>query len=186
MGTSARSRARLLSREGIRPALGVVLLAVVTTAGCGAAKSTDSAAHTSDSKTAGVTVHGDLTVTDYGTPRSLNDRRSNVNVRTGDPCTADGGYSDIAEGAAVTVYDPSGKVIGVGSLDAGTVSKDVTTSGSALTTGPPYYPYECAWTFTVEDLPAVNFYGVAVSHRGTINVPKSELDTDGVHLNLGQ
>ena len=62
---------------------------------------------------------------DKGTTRTdgINSEGSRVQVPArsdgGDPCTGDGGYSDIATGTSVTVYDPYGKIVALGALTSG-------------------------------------------------------------------
>lgn len=67
------------------------------------------------------------------------------------PCAGSGGYSDIRDGAQVTVTDETGKLLGVGSLNEG-----VGVSGS------------CLLTFDTIEVPKAKFYSVEVSHRGKI------------------
>jgi hypothetical protein len=108
-----------------------------------------------------VTVVGTLTLADAGGVLNLDDVR----------CSGMGGYSDIAEGAQVTVTDEGGTVLGVSQLSAGTLI------GGGMTRS-------CDFAFTVNNVPAGHqFYGVSVSHRGTIQVPAADLDK--VSLSLG-
>jgi hypothetical protein len=86
-------------------------------------------------------------------------------------CYGTGGYADISAGAAVTVSDESGKILGTSQLEAGK------TSGQA----------SCVFAFKVTGLPDANFYRVEVSHRGQVVYSKSDLDKSGwkVDLSLG-
>ncbi|MFB7665374.1 hypothetical protein ACFC1R_15720 [Kitasatospora sp. NPDC056138] len=66
-------------------------------------------------------------------------------------CSGRGGYADITEGAGVTVYDASGRVVGEGSLPAG-AKADLTS---------------CVFPFSVPDVPeGSEHYQVEVAHRG--------------------
>lgn len=88
----------------------------------------------------------------------------------GDPCHADDGFDDIAEGAQVVVSDARGKTVGVGILQAGTF-----TGG------------KCQFPFTVDAVPSGSrFYGIHVgnSNRGTLQYTRAHL-ASGVHLTIG-
>ncbi len=65
-------------------------------------------------------------------------------------CTGAGGYSDIREGAAVTVRDGSGDVIATGRLEGGVVEGSL-----------------CIHVFQV-DVPRADFYSFEVSNRGEL------------------
>jgi len=80
----------------------------------------------------------------------------------------DGGYSDIRQGAAVTVKDAAGKTLALSQLGAGV------PDGSA-----------CRFDFTVSDVPAgEKFYGVEVSRRGVVQYTEDQMRA-GVTLSLG-
>lgn len=81
-------------------------------------------------------------------------------------CEGKGGYSDMAEGANVTVYNATGAVVGSGYLLGGQPSG-----------------LNCKWQFTVESLPQSPFYQVEVSHRGKVTVQSGEVTS--VSLTLG-
>ena len=83
----------------------------------------------------------------------------------GSPCNGSGGYSDIGQGTAVTVHDATGKVVAEGSLDAGKI-----LSG------------DCVFTFSVAHVPDSKFYGIEVSHRGTVTFARSEAGFAGLTL----
>ncbi|MEU8684225.1 hypothetical protein [Streptomyces sp. NPDC048611] len=90
---------------------------------------------------------------------------------TGEQCTGYKGYDDISEGAAVTVYDTSGKLIAKGALGAGK-SDDV--SGV------------CEFDATVPDVPkGEKFYQVEVSHRGKISATAEEAEEGEFAASLG-
>jgi hypothetical protein len=74
------------------------------------------------------------------------------------------GYSDIRSGTEVTLTDDAGKVISVGHL---------------VSTG------SCTWDFTLPDVPpGGKFYGVTISHRGTLHYTEAQLRAN-IHLSLG-
>ena len=89
-------------------------------------------------------------------------------------CVGVDGYDDVNEGATVTVKNDSGKIVGVGTLDAGEFvhrASDV--------------PADCSFAFRVTGIPADSkFFTVSVSHRGEITVPKAELHS--IALSLGE
>lgn len=80
----------------------------------------------------------------------------------GTACKGIGGFADIISGAAVTVYDAKGTVVGSDSLENGHVAG----SGS-------YGP--CTFAFTVAGVPdGSNFYQVEISHRGKLTVSEAD------------
>ncbi|MEV7621571.1 hypothetical protein [Actinoplanes sp. NPDC089786] len=84
-------------------------------------------------------------------------------------CAGDGGYSDISDGASVTVTDAAGAIVGLGHLTGSE------TSGYD----------ECVFSFVVSDVPTgKGFYGVEVTHRGAVKYGESDLATP-VHVSLG-
>ena len=101
-------------------------------------------------------------------------------------CLPGGGYSDIQPLVTqVTVSDQTGKVIGLGKLNSGTFSEpslDVTRVGG------PLWQKSCRFPFTIEHVPEVEFYGIEVSHRGTIRKSLAEMKNDSwkVGLTLGR
>ncbi|OKI14366.1 hypothetical protein A6A07_13595 [Streptomyces sp. CB03911] len=73
-------------------------------------------------------------------------------------CEGRSGYKDIAQGAAVTVYDGEGVVVATGSLGSGVVV------GSF-----------CRFTLHVEQVPDdVQFFQVEVSHRGKLTLSAAD------------
>lgn len=83
-------------------------------------------------------------------------------------CTTYGGYDDIVEGVSVTIRDATGAIAGVGRLETG-------QGGS----------YGCVFPFTVDDVPASEFYTVEISHRGQVTFTADDVRNDGVKLSLG-
>jgi hypothetical protein len=76
----------------------------------------------------------------------------------GQGCEGRGGYKDIAEGAAVTVYDGGGAVVATGSLGSGVMV------GSS-----------CRFTLYVEQVPeGADFFQVEVSHRGKLTLSAAD------------
>lgn len=92
-------------------------------------------------------------------------------------CSGTGGFSDITEGAAVTVKDASGKVVAVGRLGVG-------TPGGVEEIGSIKAAAQCAFVFQVPNVPGSDFYGVEVSHRGQITYSRQQVD-GGLQLKLG-
>lgn len=66
-------------------------------------------------------------------------------------CEGTGGYNDMAEGAEVTIHDAQNTVIATGHLNAGSDEGGM-----------------CVFTWSIPDVPVQKFYGVQVTHRGTI------------------
>lgn len=88
----------------------------------------------------------------------LNEASSRIDV--GDPCAGSGGYSDIRDGASVTVRDEDGTIIGTAAL------------GGGILTGARV----CRFLFRVPELPAAAFYAVEVSHRGEQRYSREQLE----------
>jgi hypothetical protein len=88
-------------------------------------------------------------------------------------CVGTSGFEDITQGTQVTVYDAAGKVIATGSLGQGAVNE---------TEGP--LPTGCAFVFSVR-VPASDYYGFEVSHRGKVTFTRSQVEADEVKLILG-
>ncbi|MCP3802584.1 hypothetical protein NLX83_25255 [Allokutzneria sp. A3M-2-11 16] len=94
---------------------------------------------------------------------------------SGTTCAGTGGYSDIREGASVTVYDPQGSVIAIGHL--GTSSTSTTTSS---------YSEPCTFKFEVAGVPGHHrFYQVEVSRRGKVTSEQNAAKSGSVALSLG-
>jgi zinc-ribbon domain len=85
-------------------------------------------------------------------------------------CNGSGGFSDIVPGTQVTVKDGDGKLLGTGTLSAG--SGDIN---------------HCSLTFTVAGVPEVAFYAIEVSHRGALDFSLAQMQTNGwiVGMSLG-
>ncbi|MDX3615347.1 hypothetical protein OG920_18775 [Streptomyces europaeiscabiei] len=84
-------------------------------------------------------------------------------------CEGSGGYDDITEGAAVTVYDAAGTVVATGQLGDSTLS-----SGT------------CTFEVAVEDVPrGEDFYKVEISHRGTVQLSGDEAEAGQFGASLG-
>jgi hypothetical protein len=88
-------------------------------------------------------------------------------------CAGSGGYNDIVKGAAVTVYDASGKVVATGSLGAGRYASQDSTA-------------PCVFPVAVPGVPdGSKFYRVEVSHRGQITVSSAEAKAGKFGASLG-
>jgi hypothetical protein len=103
----------------------------------------------------GFTITGDMTLTGGGAGTE------------GSSCQGTGDYDDINKGTEVVVSDPGGKTLATGRLRAGT-----TQAG------------DCVFPFTVHRVPKdKSFYGVTISHRGTLNYSQTDLK-EPLHLAL--
>jgi hypothetical protein len=88
----------------------------------------------------------------------------------GGECHGSGGYSEIADGASVTVYDAAGKVDAVGMI---TKPQSLTGMG-------------CAFSIVVSDVPnGEKFYQVEITHRGKVTVTADDAKAGRVSLSLG-
>lgn len=85
--------------------------------------------------------------------------QSAIGSANGTACTSPADFSDIAAGAAVTVSDQSGTILGLGQLDPGMVTASE----------------ECEFLFTIPDIPSKPFYQVQVGHRGEMTYSASQL-----------
>jgi hypothetical protein len=84
-------------------------------------------------------------------------------------CKGGDGYSDILEGAAVTVYDAAGAVVATGYLG------ESTREGGT-----------CRFDVSVSDVPVGRrFYKVEVSHRGTVQLTEAEARAGAFGATLG-
>jgi hypothetical protein len=87
----------------------------------------------------------------------------------GQVCAPTDGYSDISAGAQVIVSDSSGKTLAIGSLQN-------PTAGSGT----------CSYSFAVHNVPVgKKFYGVEVSHRGSVKESENDMTSGSVALSLG-
>jgi hypothetical protein len=93
----------------------------------------------------------------------------------GKTCQGVDGYDDIHGGASVVIHDSAGKVVATGALDDG-VGTELATADIAVT---------CRFDFTVRDVPRQKFYGVEVSHRGTVTFNAKQVSAGPVALSLG-
>jgi hypothetical protein len=80
-------------------------------------------------------------------------------VNWGTACEGRRGYDDLKIGAPVVVTDAAGKTVGIGQIDT---AKEI---GG-----------QCVLSFRIADVPkGSDFYGVAVSHRGTVQYSADEI-----------
>jgi hypothetical protein len=86
---------------------------------------------------------------------------------TGDPCTLDGGFSDLTDGGPVTVTGPDSKVVGLGRIGAGKRSNALEDQGvkSGI----------CVVPFTATAPTGLKFYGITVGHRNPVQVAEADL-----------
>lgn len=117
-----------------------------------------------------VTIHGSINLgfvaADDTTNPGASIAGSNL-IKAGDACDASDGYTDVGQGAAVTIGGTTGQ-IGVGALSAGTE-----TAGGY-----------CQFTFSVPVPGGQSAYTVTVSHRGTQTLTADEV-RNGIVLTLG-
>jgi len=105
------------------------------------------------------TLRGTMTLTGDNVPSGPTD----------EDCTGYSGYDDITKGAAVTVYDSSGKVVATGALETG-------KPDSAA----------CVFIAVVPGVPeGSKFYQVEVSHRGKVTLPAAEAKAGKFAASLG-
>lgn len=94
------------------------------------------------------------------------------NIPTGDTsedCTGYSGFDDISEGASVTVYDSTGKVVASGALGAGKPKSAA-----------------CVFSVSVPGVPeGSKFYQVEVSHRGKLTVSSADAEKGQFASSLG-
>jgi len=85
---------------------------------------------------------------------------------TGDKtCAGSGGYSDIQAGAEVVISDDNGATLAITHL----------TGGSGLSTS-------CEFSIATKVPAGKGFYGVTVSHRGTVKMSEAEVTNAAVSL----
>lgn len=108
-----------------------------------------------------VTLHGTMMIN----PASDSEFGDNFST-AGSTCSGSGGYDDLTQGASVTIHDPTGKVIATGALEEGHGVDGV----------------GCLFNWRIPKAPKEKFYGVEISHRGTVNFKTAEIkggfDTD--------
>lgn len=105
--------------------------------------------------------------------------RQEVNEFSGAPCGGTGGYSDVREGAQVTVTDGESAIVGVGRLGPGVTQENRRTSATV-------YSY-CTFAFSVPSIPDRPFYKIEVAHRGALSYAHDDLAAKNwtVGLTLG-
>lgn len=146
--------------------IGVVVAAAVA---AGLLITTTSGSTAKQTAARGITVHGSMTVTDPTEIESTDFMNYGTdNQPTDGPCmTYGGGFSDIAEGAQVVISDDVGRTLTIAHLEAGTFR--------VLGT-------QCSFPFTAKIPAGKSYYGVTVSHRGTVKMTEAEVATAAVTL----
>lgn len=130
----------------------------------------------SASAPAAITVRGSLklTVGDF----AWNDGFGTAG--NGPSCYGDGGFDDITVGAAVTVTDAAGAVVGLGQVNSSNPTDFDSTASEE-----DQRPTTCTLAFTVTGVPpGKGFYGVEISHRGAVKFSEVALG-EPVELSLG-
>jgi hypothetical protein len=100
-----------------------------------------------------------------GTMSLLDTDGSGIRAAGDKTCSGSGGYSDIQEGAEVVISDDQGATLVITHLTGG--------SGSSLA---------CVFDFTAQVPAGKHFYGVTVSHRGTVKMTEAEVSHAAVSL----
>lgn len=111
-----------------------------------------------------VVVKGTFTLTD---PTGFTDDVAGGNDAAGDLCSGGVGYGDINSGTEVVISDDAGRTLQITSLGQGSIDAD----GG------------CAFPFSTTVPSGLKFYGITVSHRGTVK--ESEAELGSVALTLG-
>lgn len=164
-------------------AVGVVVAVCVVAAAAflaGHASSGTAAASATDSPSpsaAQVDVAGTLTIPFAGTDLFAPNARdpepgATAGPGLGDPCITQGGFTDISQGAAVTVGGANGQTLAIGALSAGSV---IGKAGQAAS---------CQFSFSVWVAAGQSEYTVTISHRGTQVFTPAQVAA-GIQLGLG-
>jgi hypothetical protein len=98
--------------------------------------------------------------------------------RGGGECRGTGGYEDLRSGLPVTATDPSGAVLGSGTLMA--APAPTTPSGDV----PEAERRRCVWTFRLRALPERASYDIGIGERGAVTYTREELDTVGWNVEV--
>jgi hypothetical protein len=93
--------------------------------------------------------------------------KDELNAFSGAPCTGQGGYGDIREGAQITVKDETNTLLAVGHLEPGITYEVRRTQFTA-------YSY-CHFSFAITSVPDRPFYQVEASHRGAWSYQRDDL-----------
>ncbi|MEY2422810.1 MAG: hypothetical protein QOI95_2877 [Acidimicrobiaceae bacterium] len=138
----------------------ILIAATVLLAACGGGGGGGSATRT---------LTGDVTLYDLDM----------ISDQVGGPCTGQGGFNDLRDGAPVVVKDGAGKIVATGQLGAG---KRIGVNGATTVST------ECRFPVTVSGIPASDFYQVEVSRRGAQTYSLADLETATwqVHLTIGK
>lgn len=142
-----------------KPSVQIIAAVVVVAAGIGAWLITNQSSAT-------IAVRGSINL---GLLAAVDPANSDpTNPIGGDPCQSAGGYTDIAQGAEVTIGGSTGQTLGIGQLGAGTE-----TSGGY-----------CSFPFSVQVAGGQSEYTVTISTRGT-QVFTPQQVAQGIVLTLG-
>jgi hypothetical protein len=104
-----------------------------------------------------LTVNGTLELTDIG--------GDGVVSTGGHGCTGSGGYSDITAGAEVVISDDQGRTLTITHLTGGTGLAGV-----------------CEFDFTTSLPKGKHYYGIEVTHRGTVKFSEKEIAAPALSL----
>lgn len=118
-----------------------------------------------------ITVHGTLTVGSMA-----NDTTSGMSLSDGDSCVAIGGYSDINQGATVTIGGSTGQTLTVTGLSAGVET--------GIQPDSPIVDGNCVFSFSAQVPAGQSAYTVTVGRRGSQTFTAVQGEA-GVSLALG-
>ena len=97
----------------------------------------------------------------------LNDPDSATGT-AGDLCSGTGGYDDIANGAEVVISDDTGHTLDITTLTAGSIVSSA-----------------CDFKFESTIPAGKGFYGITVTHRGTVKFTETEMQNPALTLGNG-
>lgn len=141
-----------MKRLGLALALAAV---VALAAACGTSSGTGAGGHPPRAPQPGtVRVQGSVTMSSLdGVNWGL------TRLHPGHWCSTSDGYRDIARGAEVVIADDAGHTLAITTLRHGRFDETL----------------HCSFPFTARVPAGKRFYSIAVTHRGVVKVPESEL-----------
>lgn len=143
----------------VRMASALVALGLLTACSSSHASSPGGAATPPQSAPSVIVMAGSVSVTDPDGGAKVGADGTITIEQRGGPCTLSGGFSDIAEGAEVVVSDDAGATLTITTLQAGVFGAN----------------NMCTFPFSAKVVAGKKFYGIAVSHRGTVKLPEAEM-----------
>lgn len=150
-------------RSNRRLIIGIITAGVLVAGGVVAAIVVSTGGSSNGSK---ITVHGQMAITDVEGFTADDPNTDSTSYGVTGPCHAITGFDDIADGTEVVVSDDSGHTLAIGHLGPGAFD----SNGS------------CSFPFTLAVPAGKKFYGVTVSHRGTVKFPEGQVAHADVSL----